>query len=114
MKRVAIPVVNGHLSEYFGQCNHYEIFSIDDNTIKSEAVEIPPKSDILKLPEWAAGEGITDIITYKIDKQIMGLFSPYRINLFVGIPIESPRNLIDDYLNGRLKSDEAIIAEIMK
>jgi len=113
MKRVAVPVVKGQLSEYFGQCNHYEIFEIDEGNVKSEEIEIPPKEDITKLPEWAASEGITDIIAYKIDKRIITLFAPFRINLFVGIPISSPRNLIVDYINGKLKSDEKIISEIM-
>jgi len=113
MKRVAIPVIKGQLSEYFGQCNHYEIFEIDNGNVKSEELEIPPKEDITKLPEWAANEGITDIIVYKINKRIITLFTPFRINLFVGIPISTPRNLIEDYINGRLKSDEKIISEIM-
>ena len=113
MKRVAVPVVKGQLSEYFGQCNHYEIFDIDEGNVKSEEIEIPPKEDVTKLPEWAASEGITDIIAYKIDKRIINLFTPFRINLFVGIPISSPRNLIEDYKNGKLKSDEIIISEIM-
>jgi len=113
MKRVAVPVVKGHLSEYFGQCSHYEIYEIDGENVKSEEIEIPPKEDITKLPEWAASEGITDIIAYKINKRIITLFTSFRINLFVGIPINTPRNLIEDYINGRLKSDEKIISEIM-
>ncbi len=113
MKRVAIPVVNGQLSQYFGQCHHYEIFEIDEGIVKSEEIEIPPKEDITKLPEWAASERITDIIAYKIDKRIIRLFTPFRISLFVGIPINNPRNLIEDYIKGRLKSDEKIISEIL-
>jgi predicted Fe-Mo cluster-binding NifX family protein len=113
MKRVAIPVVKGLLSEYFGQCNHYEIFELDGSNVKSEELEMPPKEDITKLPEWAANEGITDIIVYKIDKRIIKMFTNFRINLFVGIPINTPRNLIDDYISGRLKSDEKIISQII-
>jgi predicted Fe-Mo cluster-binding NifX family protein len=113
MKRVAIPVVGGQLSEYFGQCNHYEIFEIDNGNAISEKIQIPPKEYVTKLPEWASAEGITDIIVYKIDKRIITLFAPLRINLFVGIPVNTPRNLIEDYLNGKLKSDEGIISEIM-
>jgi len=113
MKRVAVPVVKGKLSEYFGQCNHYEIFEIRDEDIRSETIEVPPKEDITRLPEWAASIGITDMIVYKIDKRIITLFAPFRINLFVGIPINSPRNLIEEYLNGNLKSDEKVISEIM-
>ncbi len=113
MKRVAIPVVGGRLSEYFGQCDHYEIFEINDGNVISEEIEIAPKEYITKLPEWASVEGITDIIVHRIDKRIITLFAPLRINLFVGIPVNTPRNLIEDYINGKLRSDEGIISEIM-
>jgi predicted Fe-Mo cluster-binding NifX family protein len=113
MKRVAVPVVKGRLSEYFGQCNHFEIFEIDEGNIKSNEIEMPLKDDITKLPEWAASEGITDIIAYKVDKCIINSFTPFRINLFIGIPINTPRSLINDYINGKLKSDEIIISEIL-
>ncbi|MBN2610734.1 MAG: hypothetical protein JXB00_04180 [Bacteroidales bacterium] len=113
MKKVAIPVVGGQLSEYFGQCDHYEIFEIDNGNAISEEIQIPPKKYVTKLPEWVSAEGITDIIVYKIDKRIITLLTPLRINLFVGIPVNTPRNLIEDYLNGKLKSDEGIISEIM-
>jgi len=113
MKRVAIPVVGGQLSEYFGQCDHYQIFEIEKGNVISEEIEIPPKEYVTKLPEWASGEGITDIIVNRIDKQIITFFAPLRINLFVGIPVNTPRNLIEDYINGKLKSDEIIISEIM-
>lgn len=113
MKRIAVPVSKGQLSEHFGQCNHYEIFDIYDGNVKSEEIEISPDKNVEDLPEWAASKGFTDIIAHKIDKRIINLFIPYRINLFVGIPINSPPNLIKDYINGNLKSDERIISEII-
>ncbi len=114
MKRVAIPVVKGKLSENFGQCNHYEIFDIDEGIAKSEEIDIPPEKYITKLPEWVNRKGITDIIAYKIDKSIITLFSAYKINVFVGIPVNTPRNLINEYINGKLKSDEKIISQIIE
>lgn len=42
MKRIAVPVSKGQLSEYIGQCNHYEIFEIHDGNVKSEEIEISP------------------------------------------------------------------------
>ncbi|MBN2214705.1 MAG: hypothetical protein JW723_10710 [Bacteroidales bacterium] len=112
MKKVAIPVVQGRLSEYFGQCNHYEIFEIAGKKIKSNAIEVPPYKELVRLPEWAAQQGITDIIAYKVDKKIISLFSSHKINLFVGIAINTPQNLIEDYLSGSLRSDERIIQEL--
>ena len=114
MKRVAIPVSNGMLSEYFGRCNYYKIFEISENNIVQEKKEIPREKDITRLPEWMAEKRISDVITYKVDKQIINLFSSYRINLFVGISIDTPQNLIEDYINGNLKSNEKIISEIIK
>jgi predicted Fe-Mo cluster-binding NifX family protein len=113
MQRIAIPITKGKLSESFGKCSHYEIFEIDNNQINSNIVEIPNVKDITELPEWAFKQGITDIITYKIDKQIINLFTKLKINLFVGIPIKPAQFLIEDYLNGNLKSDSNIISNII-
>ncbi len=113
MKRVAIPVVSGKLSKYFAQCNHYEIFEIDGLDIKRDEIRVPSAKEIDMLLPWVSSQSITDVITYKVDKRILELFTNYKINLYVGIKIDSPREIIQDYLNGTLKSDKNIIAEIM-
>jgi predicted Fe-Mo cluster-binding NifX family protein len=113
MKRVAIPVVSGKLSEFFAQCNHYEIFEIDGTDIKKGEIKVPSGKEISTLLSWVSGQGITDVITYKVDRRIMELFATYKINLYVGIKMGPPREIIQDYLNGTLKSDKKIISEIM-
>lgn len=113
MKKVVIPVTNGRLSEFFGSCSHYEIFEIDNGIVQKAKIEIPPKEDLSKLPEWISNQGITDVIVYKIDKRIIKLFTIFRINLFVGIAINSPQILIESYISGKLKSNEKVISEIM-
>ena len=112
MKRIAIPIVKGKLSEYFGQCSHYKIFDVDSKNIHSDRIEVLLYKDITTLPEWALKQGITDIIAHKVDKKIISLFINKKINLFVGISINTPDMLIEDYINGHLKSDEKIINEI--
>jgi predicted Fe-Mo cluster-binding NifX family protein len=112
MKRVAIPVVKDKLSEHFGQCNYYKIYNVDSGIIKSKSAEVPADQDLMKLPIWAANQGITDVIVHKIDKNIITLFAREKIDLFVGVAINSPEILIEDYLNGNLKSSEQIIKEI--
>ena len=103
MKRIAIPIVKGKLSEHFGQCNHYELFEVDGKVIKSNELTVPINKDVEYLPIWAYEQGITDIITYRVDKRIISLFAANKINLFVGISIESPEFLIESYLNGTQK-----------
>ncbi|MCF8372462.1 MAG: hypothetical protein K9H64_12610 [Bacteroidales bacterium] len=113
MKRVAIPVTNGKLSEYFGQCSHYEIFEIDEEQIISNAIEIPSEKEISMLLPWISSRGITDVICYKVDKRIINLFSAHKVNLYVGIRMDVSQEIIENYLNGTLKSDKNIISEIM-
>lgn len=114
MKRVAIPVVNERLSEFFGECNHYEIFEIDKMISERKTAQMPVGIAITELPQWLEKQGITDVIAYKVNREIISLFASKKVNLFVGIPIESPEKLIEDYLNGKLESDKKIIAEITK
>lgn len=113
MKRVAIPVNEELLSEYFGKCHHYKIFDIDKHIITEKKLDMPEISKIEELPVWASENGITDIIAYKIDKQIINLFNKYKINLFVGISRNSPEQLIEEFLAERLRSDKKIISEII-
>ncbi len=113
MKRVAIPISKGLLSENFGQCNHYQIFTCINGCITAEDVQLPPKNDMEKMPDWAANVGITDIITHKIDKNIIGKFQLKRINLFVGVAIKSVSEILDEFVQGRLRSDESVITEIL-
>ncbi len=111
-KRVAIPVVNEQLSEYFGDCGYYQVFEIEGEITSHQKLQIPAGASVLELPEWLGKMGITDVITYKIDPKIIHLFASRKINLFVGIAVDSPGNLIDAYLQGKLESDDKMIREI--
>lgn len=112
MRRVAIPIVDNKLSEYFGGCNFYEIFEIEDGEVRKSSVEVPAVDAVDELPQWLEQRGITDVIVYKIKREIISLFASKKINLFVGIHRDTPEQLIGDYLNGHLESDEKIIMEI--
>ena len=112
MRRIAIPVNDNRLSEYFGGCNFYEIFEIVDGEVSKSSVEIPTVETVDELPQWLEQRGITDVIVYKIKKEIISLFASKKINLFVGIHRDTPERLIEDYLNGNIESDEKIILEI--
>lgn len=114
MKRVAIPIVNEQLSENFGECNHYEIYEIDKKITDKKTAFLPVGLALADLPGWLKKEGVTDVITYRVNREIINLFASKKVNLFIGIPIKSPEKLIDDYLKGKLESDKYIIAELTK
>lgn len=104
-RRVAIPVSKGRLSEQFGRCNHYQLFDIDGKQVRSHLLEVPPRHNAERLPHWASSLGITDVVTHRLDPRTIPLFSSLKINLFVGIDIDTPKSIIDRYLNGTLTSD---------
>ncbi|MDB4583257.1 hypothetical protein N9164_08910 [Draconibacterium sp.] len=112
MKRVAIPIANNKLSEYFGGCTYYEIFEIEGDDIQKKTFELPLVSNITELPSWLEKQGVTDVIAYKVNKQIISLFASKKVNLFVGVPQNTTDKLIDDYLKGNLESDRDIIEEL--
>ncbi len=112
MKRVAIPIFDDHLSEYFGECSYYEIFEIDKRILNRNLIEMPIGIAVTDLPGWLEKQGVTDVIAYKVNRQIISLFASKKVNLFVGIARKDSELLIDDYLNGRLESDKKIIAEL--
>lgn len=112
MRRVAIPITNNQLSEYFGGCHHYEIFEIEKGVTGKQSASLPEGIVLEELPNWLQKQGITDVIAYKVNREIISLFASKKLNLFIGIPINTPENLIEDYLNGTLTSDKNIIAEL--
>ncbi len=112
MRRVAIPISKSELSEFFGHCNHYEIFEIEKEIVSREMVELPLEIDVTELPKWLKEKGVTDVIAYKVSRKIISLFASNKVNLFIGVAKKSPESLIDDYLQGTLESDKNIIDEI--
>lgn len=113
MKKVAIPVANDKLSEHFGACSYYEVFEIDGEHVRRNTFEMPSVVSVTELPLWLEEQGITDVITHRIKKEIIALFAAKKINLFVGASLKSTEELIDDYLQGKLESDKEIIQEII-
>lgn len=113
MKRVAIPISNNRLSEYFGGCQHYEIFEIEGSEISKRTFELPDVDDVAELPDWLEQQAITDVIAYKVKKEIISLFASKKVNLFVGVPQNSSEVLIREYMEGKLESDKNIISELI-
>lgn len=112
MKRVAIPIADDKLSENFGGCNFYGIYEIEEGKVNNSTHEVPAVDAVDELPKWLEQRGITDVIVFKIKKEIISLFASKKINLFVGINRDTPDKLIEAYLNGNLESNEKIIQEI--
>jgi predicted Fe-Mo cluster-binding NifX family protein len=113
-KRVAIPVINNMLSEHFGQCSHYEIYESDGRAAVWTKTAMPHEMSVSQLPEWLEEQGITDVIAFRVNPAVIHQFASRKVNLFVGVPINTPQKLIEAYLQGKLESDEKIINELVQ
>jgi predicted Fe-Mo cluster-binding NifX family protein len=112
MTKVAIPIHNGKLSEYFGQCYQYEIYKIEGGEVVGKDIIKAPFRDISRLPDWASEQNITDIVAHRIDHIVISMFTEKKINLYLGVDINKSSLIIEDYLNGHLQSNEEIITEL--
>ena len=113
MNRIAIPIKNGLLSEYLGSQDICRIFDIKDYMVVSVTNVVPEVDCDADMPAWAARQGITDIVAFKIDKKLTTLFAGHKINQFIGVGTKDPDEIIKKYINGELKSDNKIIGDIL-
>lgn len=105
MTKIAVPVKDNLLSDVFDDCSSYVIYSINNKSNVGNKQIVSPLQSVSELLEGINKSGITDIIVHRMDKLLIKYFSETKINLFIGVPIEKPEVLINEYLNGTLLSD---------
>ncbi len=109
MRRLVIPVSDDMLSEDFWRCDHYEFFDILGSHVNRDQFNYERGDNLNDFLMQLIGHGVTDVIVNRVDKKTIDLFSTYKINIFVGIPVNTPGNLIKEYISGNLMSDETCI-----
>ena len=103
MKKIAIPVSNDMLDRHFGHCKVFAIYGIEENKITSEEQLVPPPHEPGLLPRWLHEMSVTDVIAGGIGQRAIDLFNGNGINVFVGAPELSPRDIVEAHLNGDLQ-----------
>lgn len=109
MQKIAIPVSDSKLSPRFASSLLFQIFLIDGRGIIKEYIIRPPSPPSELLVVWLANEGITDVITNGITHEEIGFFNQHKINVFVGVKMKSPSNLVKDYIDGILETHDNLI-----
>jgi predicted Fe-Mo cluster-binding NifX family protein len=103
-RRIAIPLENGMLCSHFGHCREFAIIDTEENVISGEEFVTPPPHEPGLLPAWLAGKGVTDVIAGGMGQKAIGLFNNKNINVFVGAPVKSPKELAHDLLGDALEA----------
>lgn len=111
MTKIAIPVKDDLLSRSFNSCTYFLIYEIKDKKIVGKKVNFFPDEFRAKIPHWSDVAGITDVIVHHIDETSLDTLSSTKMSLFVGVKIINPDRLVEDFLDGTLKSDTHNVVE---
>jgi len=102
MKRIAIPLAGDLLAEHFGHSQRFAFVDVENNLITNIAIMVPPEHQPGTYPRWVAANGATDVIAGGMGPMAVNLFNEAGVNVFVGAPLDSPANLVNNFLADRL------------
>jgi predicted Fe-Mo cluster-binding NifX family protein len=106
--RIAIPIVEGKLSQHFGHCEAFALVDVDGDPgaiVESQTVDAPPHEPGL-LPRWLAEKGTQTIIAGGMGTRAHDLFAEQGITVVVGAPRETPNYIVESYLAGLLETGD--------
>ncbi len=106
MGKIAVPVVNGNLNNHFGHTNQFYIYEVDNTKINKEEILTPPPHEPGVFPAWLAEMGVTDVIAGGMGQRAIALFNQNKINVFIGVPVKSPADLVLDFIEGNLETND--------
>lgn len=112
MKKVAIPIANNKISEYLCECSHFLFYDTESKSTEFSKNNTLNFGNADEVRLWLKDNEITDIILHRIRKELIGIFTSEKINLFIGVPEDSAEQIIQTYRCGKLESDKNIIKEI--
>jgi len=96
MQRIAIPVVEGHLSAHFGHCEEFAIFDVDlekKKIVSRETAPAPPHEPGL-LPRWLGEKGVNVIVAGGMGSRAQQLFAESGISVSIGAPADDPEKIV--------------------
>ena len=108
MKKIkfAVPTVNGQLTAHFGHCEAFAIIETQDNNIISEDFVSPPVHEPGVYPKFLASQGVKIIIAGGMGQKAQNLFAQNNIEVCVGVNAETPKKLVEQYLNKKLQTGQ--------
>jgi len=101
-KRIAIPMAGNMLSEHFGHCQQFAYVDVENNVITNIVMLDPPEHQPGTYPRWVADNGATEVIAGGMGPMAVNLFNEAGVNVFVGAPLDTATNLVNNFLADRL------------
>ena len=104
--KVAIAKEGNDVSEHFGHCSEYVVFTIENGKISSSTILQSPGHEPGRLPVFLAERGITHVLAGGMGPKAVELFCANNIEVYLGIS-----GLIDtvirDFLAGKISPGQS-------
>ncbi len=102
--RIAVPTSGGRLSPHFGRCDEFVLMNVDPQSRRIISVEkaVPPPHGPGVIPQWLSGFNVDVIIAGGMGVRAIELFQAAAIKVVRGAVVETPEDLVRDYLADQL------------
>jgi len=106
--KIAIPVVEGHLSLHFGHCEQFAFFEVDMDSgkILSNEMLTPPPHEPGIIPKWVAEQGASYVITGGMGQQAKNIFERFGVKVVTGAQPIAPEQVAQDFVSDNLQIGE--------
>lgn len=110
MLKVAVASDNGMVTEHFGHCEGFMIFSTQEGKITAQETLPNPGHKPGFLPNYLADNGVQVIISGGMGGGAIDIFNTRNIEVIVGAS-GGAQNAVEKYLRGELKSTGSVCHE---
>jgi predicted Fe-Mo cluster-binding NifX family protein len=106
--KVAVPVSQGVLSQHFGHCEVFALFSLDPDSkqILDSQTLTPPPHEPGVLPRWLCEKGVNLVLAGGIGPQAQNLFAEQGVKTIAGCPSLEPETVVQQYFSGTLSTSD--------
>ncbi len=111
MKKIVLPTEKNELGSYFGSCKQFKLYRVENRKVISEDMLVPPFCEPELLPAWLSEKGITDVITSGIEYTAASILKLNGVNVFVGTPVKNNIEIIQDFINGTLETENTSVSQ---
>jgi predicted Fe-Mo cluster-binding NifX family protein len=103
---IAIPLSEGRLSSHFGHCEQFALFQVEDQLVKNRKDLDPPQHEPGLLPRWLKEQGVDLVIAGGMGRRAQEIFRAAGVETICGADQQSPEEVVERYLGGRLEAGD--------
>ena len=99
-------MAHGDLCDRFEEFEYFLISDFENPSCIREEMKFPSDPKMAHIPSWLMDAGVTDIIARGIDHDLIKKLNQNKIHVFVGVAKKTPEDLIFDYLQKTLDTND--------